>query len=525
MQINSNIISVSNFQELVDAVASAEDGDIIEVISNIECTGLVTVSQSKTITIQSGENAGNENWELNQISSTLHFRVEGNSHLILQNITLDGNAIEGGIYVQAGSELIMNEGGVLRNCVSCNYCGVIDNYGTFTMNGGMISNNSSPMYCGGLYNHQGTFTMNGGKIIQNHARGDGGGVYNYQGTVTINDGLIGENVASGDGGGIYSRFGSLTMNGGKISENTANRGGGIYLTYLTTINGGEISGNTTKTGGGGIYYSNFGTFFINGPVKFADNTAGYVTKRDPAYDAVYESNIRGMNGCWSFNLPQGFNNYDINQTGDAHLMLVYNANGGENAPLTDLLEEGVESMISSQIPDRNECRFAGWNTEQDGSGAMYSSDAPVTITENVMLYAQWDCTKPPEDEADLSITKSVCPLIVRAGDVIMYTIIVTNNGPDTAINVVVEDELPRAICSPCYSIDGGDNWHPWEGSRQIISILPPNHHATIRIKCTVDRCTRGEIENIAYVSSSTHDPNMENNQYRSVTIIRKRYDW
>jgi len=46
--------------------------------------------------------------------------------------------------------------------------------------------------------------------------------------------------------------------------------------------------------------------------------------------------------------------------------------------------------------------FAGWNTQEDGSGTSYSQGNAFTITENTILYAQWTLVPPPSAPTNLS---------------------------------------------------------------------------------------------------------------------------
>lgn len=56
------------------------------------------------------------------------------------------------------------------------------------------------------------------------------------------------------------------------------------------------------------------------------------------------------------------------------------------------------------------------------------------------------------ESADLSLTKSVVPVIAVVGDSLTYTLTLTNDGPDTATNVEVTDDRPAGItyntCTP-----------------------------------------------------------------------------
>jgi len=57
---------------------------------------------------------------------------------------------------------------------------------------------------------------------------------------------------------------------------------------------------------------------------------------------------------------------------------------------------------------------------------------------------------------DLQITKSVNNTSPNIGDVVMFTLDVRNNGPDTATNSTVTDALPAGLIYQIASISGGD---------------------------------------------------------------------
>ncbi|MCR5487469.1 MAG: hypothetical protein K6F35_08035 [Lachnospiraceae bacterium] len=166
-----------------------------------------------------------------------------------------------------------------------------DSYGgvSFTMNDGIIKGNHSSFAGGGVRVEYGTLTMNGGVIEENICRNPsedgGGGVYVLNGNFNLNGGRINGNTASISwgcenfgGGGVFFRsddkIRTFNMTGGSISGNTVitgdgdnNGGGGVYVycdgasSDSSTFNmtGGSINGNTvnaengTCSGGGGVY--------------------------------------------------------------------------------------------------------------------------------------------------------------------------------------------------------------------------------------------------------------------------------
>jgi hypothetical protein len=178
------------------------------------------------------------------------FIVESGVTLTLDNnITLQGRSDNTAslVSVNSGGTLVMNTGskvtGNTNNAIwSCGGGIFIDFDGTFTMFGGIISDNSASFAGGGVY-ATGTFIMSGGTINGNTSK-DGGGV-RAQSTFTMSRGTISGNTGAWGGG--VGTDGTFTMSGGTISGNTGAWGGGVDV-----YNGGTF----TKQSGGMIYGSN-----------------------------------------------------------------------------------------------------------------------------------------------------------------------------------------------------------------------------------------------------------------------------
>lgn len=78
--------------------------------------------------------------------------------------------------------------------------------------------------------------------------------------------------------------------------------------------------------------------------------------------------------------------------------VVYNPNGGFGGTADfDLIEDTVYIIKTPEEAgvSRPNYRFLSWNTQPDGSGIAYRPGDGITITENLILYAQWE-TEPPE---------------------------------------------------------------------------------------------------------------------------------
>ncbi|MDR2594200.1 MAG: hypothetical protein LBC87_05455 [Fibromonadaceae bacterium] len=208
------------------------------------------------------------------------FIVKKNVTFILEhNITLHGHNGNTGsmVYVVESGEFKMNAGSTITG----NAHGGVYNYGgTFIMNGGTISNNSTSDNGGGIYN-RGTFTMSGGTISGNNAS-RGGGVYHYNGTFTMSGGTISGNSASDKGGGVLSDA-AFAMRGGTIVGNAAvNHGGGVCRTSgdftktggtITGYNSDPTNGNAVKDEGGNVFARRGHAVYVNDNTR-KETTAG-----------------------------------------------------------------------------------------------------------------------------------------------------------------------------------------------------------------------------------------------------------
>ena len=118
--------------------------------------------------------------------------------------------------------------------------------------------------------------------------------------------------------------------------------------------------------------------------------------------------------------------------------------------------------------------------------------------------------------ADLSVVKIVNVDRVTVGNRITYTIVVKNNGPDTALDVYAVDKLSDALKFVSYKASVGV-YDPATGI-WTIGNLTNKSNATLEITCIVLKT--GLISNEVFVNGSTVDLNMTNNYGNvSVTVI------
>ena len=277
---NGNVITVKGGLTLTDS-SSKKTGKITGG-HNLERGGGVIISNNGTLTLNGGIISGN-----NTESDGGGVYIDEGTFVMNGGAINGNNAEEGGgvqVNISRDGYFYMN-GGTISDNQAYYGGGVGIDGGTFTMEGGSITGNSTKMetteykyYGGGVYVICGTFTMKGGSISNNTAMHGGGGVYSED-EFTMTGGTINKNTAK-SGGGVYSEY-DFTMTGGSITGNEAhgggyhNGGGGVYITNeaVFTLEGGEISGNSTASDGGGVYITDSGELVMTNNSSITGNTA------------------------------------------------------------------------------------------------------------------------------------------------------------------------------------------------------------------------------------------------------------
>jgi uncharacterized repeat protein (TIGR01451 family) len=122
-------------------------------------------------------------------------------------------------------------------------------------------------------------------------------------------------------------------------------------------------------------------------------------------------------------------------------------------------------------------------------------------------------------QADLAITKAVSSATETPGGDLVYTLVVTNNGPSSATNVTVSDPLPSTVT---YNSDTDNGSFNASTNTDTFSLgtLTAGQSVTISIDTTVNfSAPDGPLTNTATVSSPTSDPNPGNNTASATTTV------
>ena len=135
--------------------------------------------------------------------------------------------------------------------------------------------------------------------------------------------------------------------------------------------------------------------------------------------------------------------------------------------------------------------------------------------------------------ADLSITKTHHPDPATAGEQLFYDVTVTNNGPDAAPSVIVQDNLPPEVTFVTSTLPCTANSPP-PGTGQTLTCtvgdLAPSQSKTFTIKVAVNTnaiATTGPkaITNTATVlAAASGDPDTSNNTATDVVIVEDLAD-
>jgi uncharacterized repeat protein (TIGR01451 family)/gliding motility-associated-like protein len=120
-----------------------------------------------------------------------------------------------------------------------------------------------------------------------------------------------------------------------------------------------------------------------------------------------------------------------------------------------------------------------------------------------------------DSESDLSVSKTVDNNKPVAGDEIQFTIIVTNNGPDAAENVIVTDILPDGYSLVNTVVSEGE----WNEPEWMINILENGDSENLVMTVRVE--AQGEYENTASVESESFDPDSFNNSDKEIITLNR----
>ncbi len=127
-------------------------------------------------------------------------------------------------------------------------------------------------------------------------------------------------------------------------------------------------------------------------------------------------------------------------------------------------------------------------------------------------------------QVDVRVTKTDSADPVIAGNQLTYTIIVTNDGPSTATNVVMTDALPTGVSFVSGTSTAGTVTNASGTVTANIGTLNPGATATVTVVGAVAGTVRGTLTNTATVTRTETDTNAANNTATATTVVNPQLD-
>lgn len=126
---------------------------------------------------------------------------------------------------------------------------------------------------------------------------------------------------------------------------------------------------------------------------------------------------------------------------------------------------------------------------------------------------------PAEEETDLALSKAAAPDPVQLGQVLTYTLALTNTGPAPASGVTVTDTLPAGVAFGAATASQGSCAQ--SGGAVTCALGDLEVAAAARVTLTVTATAAGTIANTATVTAAQSDPEPANNSATATTRVNR----
>jgi hypothetical protein len=277
---NNGLTPQTSKQTIVNAVKSANDGDIIQIAPGTYTEEDIIIEKKLTLRGTDPTNTiikskGQDYWAV--------ITIRYNSDVLIQKLTITRHKTKKTSRGLINYGSLTVEDSIITGHRGTDRGGGIANqwYSMLTVKHCNITNNSATCSGGGIFNSNTTVLIEDSIISNNTVTGVGGGIHNAcGGFLTIMRSVISDNKAyapfgigyRGLGGGIQNE-GKMIIQDSLITDNKANYGGGYYgfnegvwISELILENS-TISNNRAKIKGGGIYITKKGHLTMkNSPI-------------------------------------------------------------------------------------------------------------------------------------------------------------------------------------------------------------------------------------------------------------------
>jgi uncharacterized repeat protein (TIGR01451 family) len=396
-------------------------------------------------------------------------------------------------------------------------------------------------------------TISGLTMAYGHTSGSGGAIVNLDAKLTVADSLLYANTAtfSGIGGGAiedsggYSNGTQTTIRNTTITGNSApnGSGGGIGAAMQNgTIVNSTIVGNYAYNFGGGVFANDNGAHFLDSTVagNYSYNTGGGIVHGTGGTNTVINNSIVGDNAA-------GGSGADLVGTDpfDAEFSLIENTTGVTvNSTVTGSNIVGSDPDLSyyfdfsgttptlvpdytSPVIDQGKAE-GGVTTDQRGFARPLDlagfPNSAATGADGSDMGAVED-TVNETTPVDLALGIIDTPDPVTVGSPLNYELRVTNNGPNNATGVVVNDFVPAQLSISTLSgnchVAGTD---PGYGSYVECNLGSIANGAaksgTLSVVPQAAAASLPYVSTYAYAFGDQVDPNIYDNFTYADTVVR-----
>lgn len=222
-----------------------------------------------------------------------------------------------------------------------------------------------------------------------------------------------------------------------------------------------------------------------------------VSNPTPSLGDTFAVTVTSHTASTTYNVVNLPLEYDPTKVQPISYTVTYGPNTSNNLMLNNPGQTNYISVWTFLAVGAGVAPLYGIITDRSGNSYHYNTDygtaTIVTVT----------------PRADLAITKLASPTTVAPGDLVTFTIVVTNYGPNTSSGFTVTDSVSSFLNNPEYW--DGFNWIPWTGTLAFGS-LDVGSGITFNIRGNFIAQPTPQVNNLANVTGIEEDPNLTNNQ-------------
>jgi uncharacterized repeat protein (TIGR01451 family) len=498
--------------------------------------------------------------------------ILNNRDMTITGTRVSGNrGLNGGGILNTGAMIIINVD-VISNAASNRGGGVFNTFNLVIRNasiGNTDVGNFAQDRGGGLYNRIGSTTIERSALVNNRSVIAGGGAYIESGALTITNTTFSQNRApASTGGGLHVESGSTNLTFATVASSTAGFGiintSGIVQAYATLLAynaGGDCSGNVVNTGHSmssditcGAVFTSTDPLLLPLAMNGGNTPNHALAPNSPALEQVPTSACTVADDQRFVSRPQGLAcdigafelegaNLSVRKVANPSPALAFQTitytvtitNAGPYAAnsvvLSDALTGGalfggmvVSNGFALQSSSSTTAVFVLPSLAANSAVTLvFTATAPAagTVTNTVAVTSDnpdpnpanntFEVSTPVIPQADLAVSKSVTPSPALAGQVVTYTVIVTNPSSYDANNIVVTDTLTGGALFGGMVVSNGFALQSSSSTTAVFVLPSLAANSAVTLVFTATAPVSGTTANTVVVTSDNPDPDLNNN--------------